>query len=120
MIPVSFLAASNPNVSISFYQNILGLEFIQNNGFSLIFKLNDHEIRIQLVEKFQPHNFTAFGFKVENIENKIRELMAKGITFEQYDFIQQDELKIWQTEDGAKIAWFKDPDGNILSLSQFP
>ena len=75
-------------------------------------------IRIAKVEDFAPVPYTVLGWEVENIELVVSDLKTRGVTFEKYPFIQDQELGIWQSPGGAKVAWFKDPDGNVLSVSQ--
>jgi hypothetical protein len=76
-------------------------------------------LRIARVREFQPQPFTVLGWQVKDIAASIRELARRGVRFERYGFFEQDELGIWRAPGGAQIAWFKDPDGNTLSLTQF-
>ena len=73
---------------------------------------------VQKVEQVNPLPYTALGFSVTDIVEKINSLTAKGVVFERYEFLQQDDLGIWTTPDGARIAWCKDPDGNVVSLTE--
>jgi predicted enzyme related to lactoylglutathione lyase len=77
------------------------------------------ELRIQKVEKVNPHVYTALGWNVNDIKKEVNDLNKRGIKFARYDGIEQDEHAIWTAPGGAMVAWFTDPDGNILSLTQF-
>ena len=85
----------------------------------LVFSTNGVMVRVTNVENLQPASYTILGWQVENIQDAIRELVAKGVDFLHFDGFSQDEQGVWSAPSGAKIAWFKDPDGNILSLTQF-
>ncbi|MBL8018723.1 MAG: hypothetical protein JNM27_03580 [Leptospirales bacterium] len=116
---IAFLATTNPSRALIFYRDIIGLTFVADEPFALVFENESTMIRIQKVESLSPHPFTSLGWKVGVIRNRIKELKNLGIRFEVYDFLKQDNDGIWQTPDGSLIAWFKDPDGNLLSLTQF-
>ena len=75
---------------------------------------------MQKVEKLQPQSHTALGWQVPNIRAAVTDLSKQGVSFERYPFLEQDDLNIWQAPSGTKVVWFKDPDGNILSLSESP
>ena len=75
-------------------------------------------LRIARVKEFTPFPFTVLGWEVEAIEQAVADLGAKGVTFERFPGLRQDPLGIWTAPAGAKVAWFKDPDGNVLSVSQ--
>ena len=70
-------------------------------------------------ETFTPQPFTVLGWAVRDIAQTVRELAARGVAFHRYGFMQQDDLGIWSAPSGARVAWFPDPDGNTLSLTQF-
>ena len=90
---------------------------MSDDSFAVVFDAGGTELRLQRVRELTPHPFTALGWIVDDIGAQVRALVARGVTFERYDFMTQDELGIWSTP-GAKVAWFKDPDGNLLSLAQ--
>ena len=75
-------------------------------------------MRIATVREFAPYPFTVLGFKVQDIKNEVIELSQHGVIFEIYDSLNQDEIGIWTAPSGVMVAWFKDPDGNLLSLTQ--
>lgn len=100
-----------------FYKDILGLRLLSEDNFALEFDANGTILRVSSVSEFQPYPFTVLGWKTTDIEADIKQLNSKGIQFEKYSFFEQDELGIWTAPGGTKVAWFKDPDGNTLSLS---
>lgn len=101
-----------------FYKDTLGLRLVSEDVYALEFDANGTPLRVAVVEKLNPQPFTVLGWDVDDITSTIKSLNEKGISFERYEFMQQDELGIWTSPGGSKVAWFKDPDGNILSLSQ--
>jgi hypothetical protein len=86
--------------------------------FAIVLAANGVELRIQKVQTLTPQPHTQLGWSVNSLEEVLRALRAKGVVFESYPIIQQDALGIWTAPSGAKVAWFKDPDGNLLSLTQ--
>lgn len=102
-----------------FYEKMLGMRFIGEDGFAAIMDANGTMVRIACVEDFVPAPYTIFGWKVENIRNEIAELTGKGVTLVNYAEMEQSSEGIWTAPGGAQIAWFRDPDGNVLSLTQF-
>ncbi|MGI8952124.1 MAG: VOC family protein [Chitinophagaceae bacterium] len=82
------------------------------------FEANGTLLRVITVQEFKPQIFTVLGWNVNDIFSTIKLLNDKGIVCEKYGFFEQDELGIWTTPNGAKVAWFKDPDGNTLSLTE--
>jgi catechol 2,3-dioxygenase-like lactoylglutathione lyase family enzyme len=114
----AFLATANPARAKAFYQDILGLSLLTDDQFALAFDANGTELRIQKVEKLKPHPFTALGWRVPDIAKAVAGLVKQGVTFERYEFMKQDKLGVWKAPSGAKVAWFKDPDGNLLSLTE--
>jgi catechol 2,3-dioxygenase-like lactoylglutathione lyase family enzyme len=103
----------------AFYRDILGLKLQDDNQFALIFQAGRTTLRIQKVDSFTPFPFTLFGWKVSDIEATARSLKDKGVALERFPGLQQDELGVWLSPAGSKVGWFKDPDGNILSLTEF-
>jgi catechol 2,3-dioxygenase-like lactoylglutathione lyase family enzyme len=116
---ISFAATSNEKTAREFYEKILGLTLVSNDQFALVFEVNGTMLRIQKVEKVNPHGYTVLGWKVTDIKKEVNDLIKRGVKFARYDGIEQNEHGIWIAPGGAMIAWFTDPDGNILSLTQF-
>ncbi|MGD9589239.1 MAG: VOC family protein [Pyrinomonadaceae bacterium] len=118
--PVILLPTVKKAEALDFFQNVLGLKFRLDDGFALVFDTAGIMLRVTPVEKFTPHEFSVLGWEVDDIVASVKELSGKGVSFERYDFpwMEQDENGIWAAPDGTKVAWFKDPDGNLLSVSQ--
>lgn len=114
----AFLPTVKPEHSKQFYMNSLGLNLVSEDDYAIEFEGGGIYLRITIVGKFNPHHFTVLGFKVDNIAFQVRSLAKKGVEFERYDSLDQDDLGVWASPSGAQIAWFKDPDGNILSLTE--
>ena len=115
---IAFLATTNVNLSLIFYRDLLGLELSNEDDFALVFHLNEIELRIQKLKKLVPQPQTVLGWSVRSIEDAVGKLVSKGISFERFGGMNQNDLGIWDSPSGARIAWFKDPDGNMLSLTQ--
>jgi catechol 2,3-dioxygenase-like lactoylglutathione lyase family enzyme len=117
---MGFIPTRDGDAARAFYEQKVGLRFISDDQFALVFQSGENMIRISRTGSFTPAPFTILGWQSLQIEQDIRDLFARGITFERYDYITppQDDLGIWTAPNGAKVAWFKDPDGNTLSISQ--
>jgi catechol 2,3-dioxygenase-like lactoylglutathione lyase family enzyme len=116
---VAFVAATDLHRANRFYAEALGLRFVAQNQFACIFDGNGTMLRISAVSEVMPANYTVLGWRVTDIEETIVALTANGVTFAQYDGVDQAANGVWITPDGDKVAWFADPDGNTLSLTQF-
>jgi catechol 2,3-dioxygenase-like lactoylglutathione lyase family enzyme len=118
---VAFVPSRSPRKSRSFYEQTLGLRFISEDRFASVFDANDVMVRVvdvSSVESFKPFPFTILGWNVDDIDKTVKGLQKKGVTFESYAGMDQDKLGIWTSPSGARIAWFKDPDGNVLSVGE--
>jgi catechol 2,3-dioxygenase-like lactoylglutathione lyase family enzyme len=115
---VAFVPTKDSDKARGFYEGVLGLRFVKDDGFALVLDAKGITIRVAKMKGFKPAHFTILGWQVSDIENVVRALQKKGVHFEIFGFFQQDELGIWTAPTGDKVAWFKDPDGNILSVSQ--
>ena len=118
---VGFIPTRDGDTARAFYEKKVGLRFISDDQFAVVFQSGENMIRIARTGSFTPAPFTILGWESSNIEQDVRELSARGVKFERYDYMgPQDELGIWTAPGGAKVAWFKDPDGNTLSIAQAP
>ncbi len=115
---IAFVPTRDAEKARAFYEGILGLRFVKDDGFALVLDANGIMIRIAKMKDFTPAPFTVLGWQVSGIEDVVRGLQNRGVHFEIFGFFKQDELGIWTAPTGDKVAWFKDPDGNILSVSQ--
>ena len=115
---VTFLIATNADTAISFYRDALGLKFIRDDGFALVFDMGGVMLRISRAPQFTPAQHTVLGWESLDIAGTVDELAAKGVVFTHYPNMGQDERGICTFPNGDKVAWFKDPDGNVLSISQ--
>jgi catechol 2,3-dioxygenase-like lactoylglutathione lyase family enzyme len=115
---VAFVPICDGEKARAFYEGVLGLKFVKDDGFALVFDADGIMIRAAKMKEVKPVQFTILGWEVSDIENAVRALTAKGVHFEIFGFFKQDELGIWTAPTGDKVAWFKDPDGNVLSVSQ--
>ncbi len=116
---IAFVATAKPDAARAFYADVLGLALVEDSPFALVFDAGGTMVRVQKVEALTPHPFTALGWHVDDIGATIAALAARGVVVERYGFLPQDDRGVWTTPDGAQIAWFKDPDGTTLSLTQF-
>jgi catechol 2,3-dioxygenase-like lactoylglutathione lyase family enzyme len=115
----AFVATTQPEKARAFYCDVLGLLFQEDTPFALVVRAANAAVRIQKVSAFTPLPFTALGWKVADIEATVKELANNGIRFERFEGMNQNELGIWDSPSGAKVCWFKDLDGNLLSLTEF-
>jgi catechol 2,3-dioxygenase-like lactoylglutathione lyase family enzyme len=115
---VGFVPTRDSNRARAFYEGKLGLQFVSDDQFALVMKAGENMIRIAKGASFVPAQYTVLGWEVMDIEAEVKWLNQRGVTFEKYPFVEDKEFGIWTAPGGAKVAWFKDPDGNLLSLSQ--
>ena len=103
----------------TFYGDIIGLALKADDGFALVFDCNGTMLRVSKVQKATVAPYTVLGWSVRDIRGKIQDLGKKGVVFERFQGFPQDDLGAWTAADGTKVAWFKDPEGNLLSLTEF-
>ena len=116
---IAFAATQDAKKAREFYESALGLKFVSGDDFALVFDANGTMLRVQKVEQVGQRGYTILGWTVPDIRKEIADLIARGVHFNRYEGMKQDELGVWIAPGGAKIAWFTDPDGNILSLTEF-
>lgn len=115
---MGFIPTADADKAKEFYCGVLGLALLEDNGFALILAAPVGSIRIVRAPEFTPFPFTLLGWEVPDIVAEVRDLSVAGVFFQRYPYFEQDELGIWTSPDGSKVAWFLDPDGNTLSLAQ--
>ena len=120
--PIAFIPTNNAEAARTFYEQTLGLTFESDDQFAMVFRIGPTHTMLRVVRSgtFTPAQFTIFGWETPDIEASVTALATNGIEFLRFSFFQQDALGIWTAPGGAKVAWFKDPDGNTLSLSSHP
>jgi catechol 2,3-dioxygenase-like lactoylglutathione lyase family enzyme len=116
---IGFVATRDAARARRFYGEMLGLTLVSEDGFALVFDSNGTMVRVQKVEEVRPAGYTVLGWAVGDIGAKVKELTGRGMRFERFEGLKQDEAGVWTSPSGGRIAWFKDPDGNTLSLTQF-
>ncbi len=114
---VTFLTTQNPEAALKFYRDTLGLAFQRDDGYALVFDMNGVMLRIGKATKFTPAPGTVLGWEAKDFSAAMASLVEKGISFERYPNMGQDENGVCTFPGGDKVAWFKDPDGNVLSIS---
>jgi catechol 2,3-dioxygenase-like lactoylglutathione lyase family enzyme len=117
--PIAFVATTDPEPARVFYERTLGLAFVADEGFALVFDLAGTMLRVTRVDTLQAQPFTVLGWRVDDAAAAVEGLGAAGVAFERFPGLDQDDLGIWTAPSGARIAWFRDPDGNLLSVTQF-
>lgn len=115
---VAFAATTDSARARAFYEGKLGLAFVAEDAYMLVLESNGTRLRLQKGPEITPVPRTVLGWRVVDIEAAVRGLVAAGVTIERYDWFQQSETGIAEFPDGSRVAWFKDPDGNILSVAQ--
>ena len=116
---VAFMPTKNLTQARAFYGTMLGLPMEGESPVAVTFDANGTTLRCVLVERFTPFPFTIVGWTVQDIAATVTELTARGIAFERFEGIKLDHLSVWRSPGGAQLAWFKDPFGNMISLTQF-
>ena len=116
---IALIVTTQPERSRKFYEHKLGLRLIADEQFALVFDVNGIMLRVTKLETHSPAPFTVLGFDVLDISAEITQMTAKGITFEQFEGLEQDGRGVCTFSDGTQVAWFKDPDNNMLSLTEF-
>jgi catechol 2,3-dioxygenase-like lactoylglutathione lyase family enzyme len=116
---IGFVYTAEPEKARAFYDDVLGFRLLTDDQFALVFDANGTMLRVGKGRQAPPAPGTVLGWEVDDIHAAIRELTARGVKFEQWNlpFMQQDELGAWTAPGGDRVAWFKDPDGNVLSIS---
>ncbi len=107
-----------PEIAKAFYGDTLGLKFISDDTYAMVFEGKNARVRVSRVPGVTPPAYAVLAFTVDDIEKAVDGLTAKGVVFARYGFFVQDARGIWSAPDGAKVAWFHDPDLNLLSVVQ--
>jgi catechol 2,3-dioxygenase-like lactoylglutathione lyase family enzyme len=116
---IGFVGTARADAACAFYRDSLGLRLVADEPFALVFDAHGVMLRVTKVDAVQPAPYTVLGWRIPDIRAAVEELGGRGVGFERYPGMSQDDLGIWTSPSGAKIAWFRDPDGNVLSLTEF-
>jgi 8-oxo-dGTP diphosphatase len=116
---VAFVGVSDLAVARSFYGGVLGLPLVEGQPIAVVFDGHGTMLRVTLVDDVAPVAYTVLGWSVADIAAEVRRLLVRGVSCHRYPGLEQDELGVWTTPGGDKVAWFADPDGNTLSLTEF-
>jgi catechol 2,3-dioxygenase-like lactoylglutathione lyase family enzyme len=117
---MAFLATTDAARARGFYEGVLGLRFVSEDDFAVVYDMRGIEFRLQKVRELTPQPHTALGWAVDGIDEIVRGIAGRGGRFERFPQLPQDATGIWQSPSGARIAWLRDPDGNLLSLTERP
>ena len=115
---IAFVATADVPRARAFYEDVLGLELVGDDGFALVFDAHGTTLRVTQVAEVAVAPYTALGWLVPDVGVSVGALTGRGMVFERFDGVDQDEQGIWTAPGGGRIAWFKDPDGNTLSVTQ--
>jgi predicted enzyme related to lactoylglutathione lyase len=116
---IAFVPTVDLGRARSFYAGTLGLALTEQSEYACVFEVNATMLRVTLVGTAPAAGYTILGWNVPDIVATVRDLVSRGVTFERFDGMVQDDLGIWTTPDNSRVAWFKDPDRNTLSVTQF-
>ena len=116
---IAFVATSSPERSRAFYQQTLGLRLVSEDRFAIVFDANGTMLRVQKVQTHTPPPYTGLGWDVADVHGTVEALSDRGVVLERFEGMGQDEAGVWTSPAGGRIAWFRDPDGNTLSVTQF-
>lgn len=115
---IGFVATTDADRARAFYVDVLGLEFVTDDNFAIVVRSGQNMIRIARVPSFTPAPHTILGWEVPDVTSAVRSLAAAGVATLRFSFLNQDDDGIWLSPNGSRVAWFNDPDGNVLSFSQ--
>jgi len=116
---IAFAATTDLDKARAFYEHVLGLTLVEQNAYACVFDAGGTMLRVTAVGAVAQPGYTVLGWRVADIVEAIIGLEARGVRFLRYDGMEQDEHGAWTTPGGDRIAWFRDPDGNVLSLTEF-
>jgi catechol 2,3-dioxygenase-like lactoylglutathione lyase family enzyme len=117
---IAFLATTDAAQARLFYEGVLGLSFVSEDDFAVVYNAQGIELRLQKVRELTPQPHTALGWSVAGIDRIARDIAARGGQFQRFPPLEQDANGIWTSPSGARVAWLRDPDGNLLSLTERP
>jgi catechol 2,3-dioxygenase-like lactoylglutathione lyase family enzyme len=116
---IAFASTTDLSQARSFYEGALGLTVVNEDAYACVFDANGTMLRVTAVGEVAHPGYTVLGWRVTDISETVTGLEALGVVFARYDFVEQDDQGVWTTPNGDHVAWFTDPDGNVLSLTEF-
>jgi catechol 2,3-dioxygenase-like lactoylglutathione lyase family enzyme len=116
---IAFVTVSSPDHALDFYRDTLRLNLVEESQYAMVYDCKGTMLRVAISQQVEPAPYTVLGWQVPDISATVSKMVEAGIKFQQYGFLEQDDLGIWTGPGGNRVAWFADPDGNILSLTQF-
>jgi catechol 2,3-dioxygenase-like lactoylglutathione lyase family enzyme len=117
---VAFIPSMDLLRSAKFYGDVLGLEQIDADNYALVYRSGSTDVRVTAIESLNPQPFTVLGWNVVDMSYAVAQLGEAGVEFVRYEGMDQDPRGVWMAPGGAQVAWFRDPDGNVLSLTRHP
>ena len=114
----ALVGTMKPDAAKAFYQDVLGLRFVTDDTYAMIFEGKNARVRVSRVPAVMPAQYAVLAFTVDDIDKAVDGLIARGVVFARFGFFVQDAKGIWTAPDGTKVAWFHDPDLNLLSVVQ--
>lgn len=116
--PVAIICTRDRARAAVFYRDTLGLKLKSEDDYAVVFDVDGIDLRVSAVPDFTPHEHTVLGFRVPDVSTVVKALREQGVTFNTYKGFNQDDLGIWSLPNSAlRVAWFNDPDGNVLSVT---
>ncbi|MGD0379186.1 MAG: VOC family protein [Acidimicrobiales bacterium] len=115
---VAFVATTDIDRALVFYRDTLGLSLVEQGPFACVFDAHGTQLRVTPVGDIRTAPYTVLGWTVDDIGASVQALGAAGVRFERFEEVEQDGAGVWTAPNGARVAWFADPDGNVLSLTQ--
>jgi catechol 2,3-dioxygenase-like lactoylglutathione lyase family enzyme len=116
---IAFVTTADAQRARRFYGGTLGLPLVSEGPFALVFDVGGQMLRVAVAEEVVAAPHTVVGWAVQDAQATARDLARRGVVFERFGGMDQDELGIWRSPAGADVAWFRDPDGNVLSITAF-
>ena len=114
----ALVGTMKPDAAKAFYQDVLGLRFVTDDTYAMIFEGKNARVRVSRVPAVMPAQYAVLAFTVDDIDKVVDGLITRGVVFARFGFFVQDARGIWTAPDGTKVAWFHDPDLNLLSIVQ--
>ena len=116
----TLVLTTSPERARAFYSDVLGLPLIGTSDGALVFRVGDGDLRVSPVPSFTASDHTVFGFAVEDLGATMRELAGSGVEFARIEGLPHADDGSFKTPDGSRVAWFRDPDDNLVSIVQYP